>query len=173
MANLDIPRVCRRCRAFHTSTRWNYEVVANQQVQGWLYWGTTDCIQTSLWPVQLPLEVYAHPVAISRGTLELPGVKQLSRMYWTRFFTHNGNQSQVKLAPNAIFIVANNQCTAEPITVSRKCWIRGNKLLYDHVPDPFPWCGIGSGHTRLGWYWVLYTSYAPKDLTEFGWSRES
>jgi len=26
----------------------------------------------------------------------------------------------------------------------------GNKLLYDHVPDTFPWCGIGSGHTRLG-----------------------
>ena len=106
--------VCRRCRVLHTSTRWNYKVVANQQVQGWLYWGTTDCIQTSLWPVQLLLEVYTHPIAISRGTLELPCVKQLSRMYWTQFFTHNGNQSQVNLAPNAILLVANNQCTAEP-----------------------------------------------------------
>ena len=27
----------------------------------------------------------------------------------------------------------------------------GNKLLYGHVPDPFPRCGIGSGHTRLVW----------------------
>jgi len=26
----------------------------------------------------------------------------------------------------------------------------GNKLLYGHVPDPFPQCRIGSGHTRLG-----------------------
>ena len=25
----------------------------------------------------------------------------------------------------------------------------GDKLLYGHVPDPLPWCGIGSGHTRL------------------------
>jgi len=119
--------VCRRCRALHTST-WNYKVVANQQVQGWSYWGTTDCIQTSLCQCACSshvLEVYTHPIAISRGTLELPCVKQLSRMYWTRFFTHNGNQSQVKLASNAIFLVANNWCTAEPITVSRKCWIRG------------------------------------------------
>ena len=54
--------VCRRCKALHTS-RWNYKVVANQQVQGWLYWGTTDCVQTSLWPVQLLQEVYTHPIA--------------------------------------------------------------------------------------------------------------
>jgi len=25
----------------------------------------------------------------------------------------------------------------------------GDKLLYGHVPDPFPQCGIGSGHARL------------------------
>jgi len=25
----------------------------------------------------------------------------------------------------------------------------GDKLLYGHVPDPFPQCGIGSGHMRL------------------------
>ena len=25
----------------------------------------------------------------------------------------------------------------------------GDKLLYGHVPDPFPRCGIGSGHARL------------------------
>ena len=46
-----------------------------------------------------------------------------------------------------------------------------NKLFYGHVPELFPWCRI---HTRLGWYMKgLYTSYAPKALTEFGWSRES
>ena len=27
--------------------------------------------------------------------------------------------------------------------------VRGDKLLYGHIPDPFPQCGIGSGHTRL------------------------
>ena len=27
--------------------------------------------------------------------------------------------------------------------------VRGNKLLYGQVPDPFPRCGIGSGHARL------------------------
>ena len=27
--------------------------------------------------------------------------------------------------------------------------VRGDKLLSGHVPDPFPWCGIGSGHVRL------------------------
>jgi len=52
-------------------------------------------------------------------------------------------------------MTSNNQCTAEPITVSRKCWIRGiiiafdvkpthstvrgDKLLYGHVPDPSVW----------------------------------
>ena len=29
--------------------------------------------------------------------------------------------------------------------------VRGTKLLYGHVPDPFPWYRIGSGHTRLDW----------------------
>ena len=28
--------------------------------------------------------------------------------------------------------------------------VRGDKLLYGHVPDSFPLCGTGSGHTRLG-----------------------
>ena len=28
--------------------------------------------------------------------------------------------------------------------------VRGNKLLYGLIPDPFPRCGIGSGHARLG-----------------------
>ena len=28
--------------------------------------------------------------------------------------------------------------------------VRGDKLLYGQIPDPFPRCGIGSGHTRLG-----------------------
>jgi len=27
--------------------------------------------------------------------------------------------------------------------------VQGDKLLYGHVSDPFPRCGIGSGHTRL------------------------
>jgi len=27
--------------------------------------------------------------------------------------------------------------------------VRGDKLLYGHIPDPFPWCRIGSGHARL------------------------
>ena len=27
--------------------------------------------------------------------------------------------------------------------------VRGDKLLYGHIPDPFPWCGIGSGYARL------------------------
>ena len=27
--------------------------------------------------------------------------------------------------------------------------VRGDKLLYGHVPDLFPRCGIGSGHARL------------------------
>jgi len=25
----------------------------------------------------------------------------------------------------------------------------GDKLLYGQIPDPFPRCGIGSGHARL------------------------
>jgi len=25
----------------------------------------------------------------------------------------------------------------------------GDKLLYGRVPEPFPWCGIGSGSARL------------------------
>ena len=28
--------------------------------------------------------------------------------------------------------------------------VRGDKLLYGQIPDPFPQCGIGSGHARLG-----------------------
>ena len=32
----------------------------------------------------------------------------------------------------------------------------GNKLLYGHVPEPFPRCGMGSGHTRLAHAKVLY-----------------
>jgi len=28
--------------------------------------------------------------------------------------------------------------------------VRGDKLLYGLIPDPFPRCGIGSGHARLG-----------------------
>jgi len=33
-------------------------------------------------------------------------------------------------------------------------------LLYGHVPDPFPWCGIGSGHVRLFYFteWNTYGS---------------
>jgi len=27
--------------------------------------------------------------------------------------------------------------------------VQGDKLLYGHVPDPFPRCGIRSGHVRL------------------------
>ena len=27
--------------------------------------------------------------------------------------------------------------------------VRGDKLLYGQIPDPFPRCGIGSGHARL------------------------
>jgi len=34
--------------------------------------------------------------------------------------------------------------------------VRGDKLLYGHVPDPFPWCRIESGHARQGV--VSYTS---------------
>jgi len=29
--------------------------------------------------------------------------------------------------------------------------VRGDKLLYGYVPDPFPLCGIGSGHARLAY----------------------
>ena len=25
----------------------------------------------------------------------------------------------------------------------------GDKLLYGQIPDPLPWCGIGSGHARI------------------------
>ena len=35
--------------------------------------------------------------------------------------------------------------------------VRGDKLLYGHVPDPFPQCGIGSGHMRLVLGVVGYT----------------
>jgi len=28
--------------------------------------------------------------------------------------------------------------------------VRGDKLLCGQIPDPFPRCGIGSGHVRLG-----------------------
>ena len=28
--------------------------------------------------------------------------------------------------------------------------VRGDKLLYGQIPDPFPRYGIGSGHARLG-----------------------
>ena len=41
----------------------------------------------------------------------------------------------------------------------------GNKLLYSHVPDLLPWCGIGSGHTRLGWYRVYIHHMHPR----FNW----
>jgi len=27
--------------------------------------------------------------------------------------------------------------------------VRGEKLLYSQIPDPFPRCGIGAGHVRL------------------------
>jgi len=30
--------------------------------------------------------------------------------------------------------------------IGRHSTVRGDKLLYGHVPDPFPRCGIGSGH---------------------------
>ena len=30
--------------------------------------------------------------------------------------------------------------------------VRGDKLLYGQIPDPFPRCGIGSGHARLVTY---------------------
>ena len=30
--------------------------------------------------------------------------------------------------------------------------VRGDKLLYGQIPYPFPRCGIGSGHVRLGLY---------------------
>ena len=30
--------------------------------------------------------------------------------------------------------------------------VHGDKLLYGHVPDPFPLCGIGSGHARLAYH---------------------
>ena len=32
----------------------------------------------------------------------------------------------------------------------------GDKLLYGHVPDSFPRCGIGSGHVRLSGSWGSY-----------------
>ena len=33
--------------------------------------------------------------------------------------------------------------------IGTRSTVRGDQLLCGHVPDPFPWCGIGSGHTRL------------------------
>ena len=41
--------------------------------------------------------------------------------------------------------------------------VRGNKLIYGQIPDPFPRCGIGSGHARL-WVYVVGTD-------EFRWSH--
>jgi len=41
------------------------------------------------------------------------------------------------------------------ILVHTSSTVRGNKLLYGYVPDPFPWCGIGSGHARLGAHSVV------------------
>jgi len=38
--------------------------------------------------------------------------------------------------------------------------VQGDKLLYGHVPDPFPWYGIVSGHTRLAWAEVCYHTAA-------------
>ena len=34
----------------------------------------------------------------------------------------------------------------------------GDKLLYGHVPDPFPRCRIGSGHARLGVLLIIVRS---------------
>ena len=36
----------------------------------------------------------------------------------------------------------------------------GNKLLYGHVPDPFPLCGTWSDHVGLHWVWALPCSQA-------------
>ena len=40
--------------------------------------------------------------------------------------------------------------------------VRGNKLLYGQIPDPFPRCGIGSGHARLGG--LMVQEYATRRL---------
>ena len=33
--------------------------------------------------------------------------------------------------------------------------VRGDKLLYGQIPDPFPRCGIGAGHARLVYLVVI------------------
>ena len=40
--------------------------------------------------------------------------------------------------------------TIGPGLIGTHSMVWGDKLLYGHVPDPFPRCGIGSGHARLG-----------------------
>ena len=42
--------------------------------------------------------------------------------------------------------------------------VQGDKLLYGHVRDPFPWCGIGSGHTRL--QFSMETLYNDQSATD-------
>ena len=47
--------------------------------------------------------------------------------------------------------------------------VRGDKLLYGQIPDPFPQCGIGSGHARL-----MNTMLCISKLTDSGtlyWSH--
>jgi len=51
--------------------------------------------------------------------------------------------------------------------------VRGDKLLYGQIPDPFPRCGIGSGHARLhpylefssrqmGYFHIVYNGKSAK-----------
>jgi len=43
----------------------------------------------------------------------------------------------------------------------------GNKLLYGHVQDPFPQCGMGSDHTT-DWIFRLYLQSWP--IVELVWN---
>ena len=51
--------------------------------------------------------------------------------------------------------------------------VRGDKLLYGLIPDPFPRCGIGSGHARLGKEQGVVTYASPIEAFATGIKMES
>ena len=51
--------------------------------------------------------------------------------------------------------------------IGTRSTVRGNKLLYGHVPDPFPRCGIGSGHVRLQVQLLLTKSFPTYQIVFF------
>ena len=48
----------------------------------------------------------------------------------------------------SLHVRAGSLCTLKGV-IGTHSMVRGDKLLYGQILDPFPRCGIGSGHARL------------------------